>query len=74
MAAAHKVQGAVVIQQKFCDCHGLDFPHVEQIFKFMNIPTLFLEVENLLSLGQLKIRIQAFTEMLQPEGLWEEVI
>ena len=74
LASSHKVQGAVVIQQKFCDCHGLDFPHVEQIFKFMNIPTLFLEVENFLPLGQLKIRIQAFTEILQPDGLWEEVI
>jgi benzoyl-CoA reductase subunit C len=74
LAAAHHVHGAVVIQQKFCDCHAMDYPHVTQIFKSMDAPTLFLEVENLTSVGQLKVRVQAFTEMLQPESLWEEVV
>jgi benzoyl-CoA reductase subunit C len=74
LAVSHHVQGALVIQQKFCDCHGLDYPHVAQIFKSIDVPTLFVEIENLASVAQLKVRIEAFIEMLEPESLWEEVV
>ncbi|MDY7037793.1 MAG: 2-hydroxyacyl-CoA dehydratase family protein, partial [Thermodesulfobacteriota bacterium] len=70
----NQVQGAIIVQQSFCDCHGLDHPHVAQLFKSINIPSFFLEVENLIPVGQLKVRVQAFIEMIDPEDLWEEAV
>ena len=74
LANSNNVQGAIIVQQNFCDCHGLDHPHVAQLFKSINVPSFFLEVENLIPVGQLKIRVQAFIEMIEPEDLWEEVV
>lgn len=62
----HKVEGAIAVQQKFCDSHGFDFHHVTQAFQHVGIPSLFLEIDNVISVGQIKTRIQAFIEMLHP--------
>ena len=70
LATSHSVHGAIIIQHKFCDCHGLDHPHVAQIFQFIGVPTIFLEIENLIPVGQLRVRVQAFTEMIQSENIW----
>ena len=65
-AINHKVEGVVAVQQKFCDPHGFDFHHVSQAFQHVGIPTLFLEIDNMISIGQIKTRVQAFIEMLHP--------
>jgi len=62
----HKVEGVIAIQQKFCDPHGFDFHHVTQTFQSVGIPTLFLEIDNMVMIGQIKTRVQAFIEMLHP--------
>lgn len=66
MAINHKVEGVIAIQQKFCDPHGFDFHHVTQVFQHIGIPTLFLEIDNMVTIGQIKTRVQAFIEMLHP--------
>jgi len=62
----HHVEGVIAVQQKFCDSHGFDFHHVTQAFQHVGIPSLFLEIDNVISVGQIKTRIQAFIEMLHP--------
>jgi len=62
----HKVEGVVALIQKFCDPHGFDYHHVTQAFQDIGVPSLFLEVDNIVSIGQIKTRVQAFLEMLHP--------
>ena len=56
----------VALIQKFCDPHGFDYHHVAQAFHQIGVPSLFLEVDNIVSVGQIKTRVQAFLEMLHP--------
>ena len=62
-----KVQGALVYQQKFCDPHEFDIPHLMKMFKENNIPTLMLEFDVTIPFGQFRTRIEAFLEMLELE-------
>lgn len=66
LAISHKVEGVIILQQKFCDPHGFDYHHMAQAFTHVGIPSLFLEIDNVISTGPLKTRVQAFIEMLQP--------
>ncbi|MDY6880625.1 MAG: 2-hydroxyacyl-CoA dehydratase family protein [Desulfatiglans sp.] len=66
LAINHKVEGVIAVEQKFCDPHGFDFHHVTQAFQHVGIPTLFLEIDNMVTVGQIKTRVQAFIEMLHP--------
>lgn len=62
----YNVQGAVLVQQKFCTPHEFDMPALKTFLqeKF-NIPSLFLEVDITIPLGQFRTRLEAFLEMLQ---------
>jgi len=62
-----KIQGALVYQQKFCDPHEFDIPHLIKMFKENNIPTLVLEFDVTIPFGQFRTRIEAFLEMLELE-------
>ena len=64
------VQGAVVIQQKFCDPHELDIPAIRKALEEAGIKTLFLELDVTVPIGQFKIRVEAFLEMLAEEDLF----
>ena len=66
LAVNHKVEGVIAVLHKFCDPHGYDYHHVNQVFESVGVPTLFLEEENVIAEGQLLTRVQAFLEMLQP--------
>ena len=70
LAKDYKVQGAIVIQQKFCDPHELDIPATQKVFKANGIPTLFLEFDVTVPLGQFKTRVEAFLEMIGQEDLF----
>jgi benzoyl-CoA reductase/2-hydroxyglutaryl-CoA dehydratase subunit BcrC/BadD/HgdB len=60
-------KGVIFLLYKFCESHFFDYPDLKQALESKGIPTLFLEVEDpSYSIGQLKIRIQAFVEMLNP--------
>lgn len=62
----YNVQGVILVQQKFCTPHELDIPTLKAFLQEeMNIPSLFLEVDVTIPLGQFRTRIEAFLEMLQ---------
>lgn len=60
-------KGVIFLLYKYCENHFFDYPDLKQALESKGIPTLLLEVEDpSYSIGQLKIRIQAFVEMLSP--------
>ncbi len=60
-------KGVIFLLYKYCETHFFDYPDLKQVLESKGIPTLLLEVEDpSYSVGQLKIRIQAFIEMLSP--------
>lgn len=64
------VEGAIVLQQKFCDPHELDIPAIRKSLEEMGVKTLFLELDVTVPVGQFKIRSEAFLEMLAEEDLF----
>jgi len=63
-------QGAVILQQKFCDPHEADVPAITESFKEKGIPTLFLELDVTVPVGQYKTRADAFLEMISADELF----
>ena len=60
-------RGVIFLLYKYCEAHFFDYPDLKLALESKGIPTLLLEVEDpSYSIGQLKIRIQAFVEMLNP--------
>jgi benzoyl-CoA reductase/2-hydroxyglutaryl-CoA dehydratase subunit BcrC/BadD/HgdB len=60
-------KGVVFLLYKYCEAHFFDYPDLKVALESKGFPTLLLEVEDpSYSIGQLKIRIQAFVEMLSP--------
>jgi len=70
LAKDYDVQGALLIQQKFCDPHELDTPIIKQTLENNGIPTLFLEFDVTVPIGQFKTRVEAFLEILREEDLF----
>ncbi|MEE8472754.1 MAG: 2-hydroxyacyl-CoA dehydratase [Dehalococcoidia bacterium] len=69
LAEDYGVQGAIQIQQKFCDPHEFDIPPLKALFEERDIPSLFLELDVTVPVGVLRTRIEAFLEMMQMEEL-----
>jgi benzoyl-CoA reductase subunit C len=65
------VSGAIVIQQKFCDPHELDIPAIRKALDEIGVKTLFLEFDVTVPIGQFKVRVEAFLEMLAEEDLFD---
>lgn len=63
----YNVQGAIVVQQKFCDPHEFDIPPIMNMLKDNGIPSIFLEFDITVPVGQFRTRVEAFLEMLQME-------
>jgi benzoyl-CoA reductase subunit C len=70
LAKEYGAQGAIVIQQKFCDPHELDIPAIQKALKDVGIPTLFLEFDVTVPFGQFRVRVEAFLEMISDEDLF----
>jgi benzoyl-CoA reductase subunit C len=70
LAESWNVQGAVVLQQKFCDPHEADIPSISKALKDKGIPTLFLELDVTVPAGQFKVRTDAFLEMITADDLF----
>jgi len=66
----YDVQGAIVMQQKFCDPHEIDVPALTKALNGAGIKTLFLEFDVTVPIGQFKVRVEAFLEMLQEDDLF----
>jgi len=60
----YNVEGAVLIQQKFCDPHENDLPALRELFAEMGIPTYFLEFDTIIAAGQFRTRLEAFLETM----------
>lgn len=69
LAQDYNVQGALLIQQKFCDPHELDIPPIRWFLQEHGIPCYFFELEVTVSIGQFKTRFEAFVEMLKADEL-----
>jgi benzoyl-CoA reductase subunit C len=70
LAKDFDAKGAIVIQQKFCDPHEIDIPAIIKELNDIDVKTLFLEFDVTVPIGQFKIRVEAFLEMLQEEDLF----
>jgi len=70
MTKDFKVDGVILIQQKFCDPHECDIPVLKQYLNDNGIPTLFLEFDVTVPLGPMRIRVEAFLEILGEEELF----
>lgn len=62
--------GIIFLQQKFCDPHELDRVAILDFFKKQSIPTLYLELDVTVPLGQFRIRVEALLEQLREEEIW----
>jgi benzoyl-CoA reductase subunit C len=71
LAEDWSVDGAIVMQQKFCDPHELDTPAIRKALEDKGIKTLFLEFDVTVPIGQFKVRVEAFLEMLGEEDLFD---
>jgi benzoyl-CoA reductase subunit C len=71
LADEWNVKGAIVIQQKFCDPHELDIPAIRKALDEKGIKTLFLEFDVTVPIGQFKVRVEAFLEMISEEDLFD---
>ena len=60
--------GVIYVGLKYCDQSGYDMPRLQAWFKDRQIPFLYIENDYTASgLGQLKVRIEAFAEILSKE-------
>lgn len=66
------VQGALLMQQKFCDPHELDLPRIKKRLEEQGTPTLFLEFDVTTPVGQFKTRVEAFLEMMRQHDLFDD--
>lgn len=64
------VQGAIILQQKFCDPHECDMVPLRQYLTDNGIPNLMLEFDATTPLGPFRIRVEAFLEMIGQEDLF----
>jgi benzoyl-CoA reductase subunit C len=70
IAEKWNAQGAIILQQKFCDPHEADIPALSESLKQNGIPTLFLELDVTVPVGQFKTRTDAFLEMISADELF----
>lgn len=60
-------RGVIFLFYKYCEPHYFDYPDLKRALEEKGVPSLLLEVDDpATSQGQMKIRIQAFIEMLIP--------
>ena len=71
LAKEWNVDGAIVIQQKFCDPHEIDIPAIRKALDGIGIKTLFLELDVTVPIGQFKVRVEAYLEMIGDEDLFD---
>jgi benzoyl-CoA reductase subunit C len=67
LAKDWRVEGALVIQQKFCDPHELDIPSLREYLEKNGVPTYFLELDVTMPAGQFSTRVEAFIESLMED-------
>lgn len=66
----YQVQGAILVQQKFCDPHEFDIPIIKRTLEDMGVKTYFLECDVTIPYGQFRIRLEAFKELFEQDLLF----
>ncbi len=64
LAKEYKVNGALVIQNKFCDPHGIEIPPLKEALAQVGVQTYPLEFDVTVPWGQFRTRVEAFLETL----------
>jgi len=64
LAKEFNVQGAIVMQNKFCDPHGIEIPPLREALGAIDVPTYPLEFDITVPWGQFRTRVEAFLEQL----------
>ncbi|TET56058.1 benzoyl-CoA reductase, partial [Candidatus Bathyarchaeota archaeon] len=64
LAKEFKAQGALLIQNKFCDPHGIEIPPLKEALKAVGVPIYPLEFDVTVPWGQFRTRVEAFLETL----------
>jgi benzoyl-CoA reductase subunit C len=70
LAREFNVDGVITIQQKFCDPHEGDMVPLKEYLNSNDFPTLFLEFDVTVPLGPMRIRVEAFLEIVGEEELF----
>lgn len=66
MCRRARAQGIIILMVKFCEPHMLYYPSLKEALTAAGIPHLLIETEHeVVSLGGVKTRVQAFVEMLR---------
>lgn len=65
LARDYRVQGVIVVQQKFCEPFEYEIPPLQQALRREGIPSLVLEYDLALAAGPARSRIEAFLEMIE---------
>ena len=66
MARVYRVQGVIIINQKYCDTHLYDRPWIESSLKSAGLQVLTVEHSDIgWAGGKFKTMVQAFVEMLE---------
>ncbi len=64
LAKEYNVNGALVIQNKFCDPHGIEIPPLKDALAQVGVQTYPLEFDVTVPWGQFRTRVEAFLETL----------
>jgi benzoyl-CoA reductase subunit C len=59
-----QVSGAIIMLHKSCTSHEIDIPSITRALEAVGVKSLTLECDLAPSLGQLRVRVEAFLEML----------
>ncbi|MBA7707705.1 hypothetical protein ES703_116583 [subsurface metagenome] len=65
-----RVQGVILMQNKFCDPSEADIPPLTVFLREHNIPSYFLEFDVTVAIGAFATRVEAFLETLRGEDLF----
>jgi benzoyl-CoA reductase/2-hydroxyglutaryl-CoA dehydratase subunit BcrC/BadD/HgdB len=60
-----KADGLVFTLQKFCEPQAFDYAIIKETLDVAGVPHLVLELEHTPAVGQLRTRLEAFSEMLK---------
>jgi len=59
-----EAKGVVILGPRYCD-FGFDYPDLSEKLSQNDVPELFIQTEQTLSVGQIRTRLQAFIEILE---------
>jgi bzd-type benzoyl-CoA reductase N subunit len=60
----HRAEGVIFCLKKFCDPHAWDYVPLAAALDRVKVPHLLLETEQATPAGQMRVRVEAFLEML----------